>query len=105
MQQSQIVRTVHPRSAGKPRTKCRDPCDDPVARTAQKSDKSAERFSDESMKKLDLLNSIKNCRRIRLTDPKYKDFGYGKIIIATPDQMLMWFPDVHSHLCFTKEPI
>ena len=84
------------------RQQCRDPCENYARETPQPVE-SNDRFSHESLRKEKTFDSIKNCRRIRLSDPKYKEWGFGKIIIAVPNQVLIWFPDVNSHLCFTKD--
>jgi hypothetical protein len=75
-----------------------DPCEpEPV------STKTEDRFDENVIRKNTILEKIKSCRRIRITSSPYKDWGYGKVIIAVPEQVLIWFPDVHCHLCFLKE--
>jgi hypothetical protein len=75
-----------------------DPCDPPEPAAHQE-----DRFSEETLRKQSTLQQLKTCRRVRITDPPYNNWGYGKIIIAVPGQILLWFPEKFCHLCFLKE--
>lgn len=83
-------------------TRARDPCDqpEPVEQPVYE-----DRFDENVIRKNTIFEKIKNCRRIRISTPPYKDWGFGKVIICVPGHILIWFSDVSSHLCFLREEV
>ena len=79
-----------------------DHCDPPVPAAVSVQE---DRFSDEAIRKQTILNKLKSCRRLRITTPPYNHWGWGKVIIAVEGNVLLWFPDVHCHLCFLREEV
>jgi hypothetical protein len=50
----------------------------------------------------DLKEKIKHCARIKLKDAQYRNWGWGTISNMRDGFILLWFPDVKSHLSFLK---
>jgi hypothetical protein len=69
------------------------------------SPKTEDRFDENVLRKKEIIERLQNCKRVRITDFPYNKFGWGKVIIAVPGHVLIWFPSAHTHLCFLREPV